>query len=78
MMLVFCGNCHSRSYLALKLFITHVILKILKFQYFISVACYNEQKLIIDYVFVISINDLSNICLNINVSSIDPKLYSTV
>ena len=44
MMLVYSGNCHSKSYLALKLFIAYVILKTLRFQYFISVACYNEQN----------------------------------
>ena len=68
MMLAFCWKCYFRSYLALKLFIPYVILKKLRFQYFISSACYNETKYIIDYVSVIPIDDLSNICLNISVS----------
>ena len=55
MILVFCGNCYSRSYLALKLFIPYVLLKKLRFQYFLSIACYNGAKYIIDRVSVIPI-----------------------
>ena len=44
MMLVFCGNCYLRNYLVLKLFITYEILKKLRFQYFLSIACYNLTK----------------------------------
>ena len=32
----FCGNCYSRSYLAVKLFIPLVILKKIIFQYFLN------------------------------------------
>ena len=38
----------------------------------------NIIKYITDYVSVIPIDDLSDICLNINVSSRDKKLYSMV
>ena len=48
MMFDFCGNCYLRSYLDLKLFIPCVILKKLKFQYFLSIAWYNETKYEID------------------------------
>ena len=78
MKLVFFGNCYLRSYLALKLFIPYVILKKLRFQYFTSIACYNETKYIIDYVSLTPIDDLSNICPNISVLSRDTKLYSIV
>ena len=61
MMLVFCGNCYLRSYLALKLFIPYVILKKLRFQYSLSIACYKEIKYIIDCVSVIPIDDLADI-----------------
>ena len=50
MMFAFCGKCYLRSYLASKLFIPYVILKKLRFQYFLSIAWYNETKYIIDYV----------------------------
>ena len=76
-MLVFCGNC----YLALnplKFFIPYVILRKLRFQYFLSIACYNETKYINDCVSAIPIDDLSNICLNIIASSRDAKLYNMV
>ena len=78
MKLAFCRKCYLRSYLALKLFIPYVILKKLRFQYILSIACYYETKYIIDHVSVIPIDDLSNICLNISASSRDPKLYSMV
>ena len=45
MMLVFCGNCYLGSYSASKLFIPYVILKKLRFQYFLSIACYKETNL---------------------------------
>ena len=78
-MFAFCGKCYLRRYLASKLFIPYVILKKLRFQYFLSIAWNNETKYIIDYVSVIPIDDLSDICLNINVSSRDKKkLYSMV
>ena len=54
-MFVFCGNCYLKSYLALKLFISYVILKKLRFQYFLSIACNKETKYIIDRVSVIPI-----------------------
>ena len=46
-MFVYCGNCYLRSSLAFKLFIPYVILKKLRFQYFLSIACYKETKYII-------------------------------
>ena len=78
MMFVFCGNCYLRSYLALKLFTLYVILKKLRFQYFISIACNKERKYIIDRVSVITIDDLTDIYLNISASSRDTKIYSMV
>ena len=79
MMFVFCGNCYSRSYLALplNLFIPYVILKKLRCQYFLSIACYKETKFIIDYVSVIPIDDLTNFFVVISVSYGDTKLYGT-
>ena len=53
MMFVFGGNCYLRSYLTLKLFISYVILKKLRFQYFLSIACNKERNYIIDRVSVI-------------------------
>ena len=76
MMFVFCGNCYSRSYLALNLFIPHVILNKLRFQYFLFIACCKETKYIIDCLSMIPIDDLTNVCLNISASSRDTKLYS--
>ena len=49
------------SYLFLKLFILYVILKKLRFQYFLSIACYKETKYIIECVSVIPIDDLTDI-----------------
>ena len=60
MILVFCGNYYLGSYIAFKLFIPYVILKKLRFQYFLSSACYEERKFIIDCVSVIPIDDLAD------------------
>ena len=57
----FCGNCYLTSYLASKLFIPYVILKKLRFQYFLSIACYTERKFILECVPVIPIDDLTDI-----------------
>ena len=57
----FCGNCYLRIYLAIKLFIPYVMLKKLRYQYFLSIACYKDKKYIIDCVSVIPIDDLTNI-----------------
>ena len=78
MILVFCGNCYLRIYLALKLFIPYILLKKLISQYFLYIACYKEIKYLIDCVSVIPIDDLSKIFLNISPSSMDTKLYSMV
>ena len=43
-MLVFCGNCYLRNYLAFKLFIPYAILKKLRFQYFLSIPCYKKKQ----------------------------------
>ena len=74
-MYVFGLNCYLRGYLALKLLIPYVILKKLRFQYFLSITCYNATKLnfIIDCVSVMPIDDLSNGYLNISASSRDTK-----
>ena len=56
----FGGNCYLRSYLAIKLFIPYVILKKLRYQYFLSIACYKDTKNIIDCVSVIPIDELTN------------------
>ena len=48
MMFVFCENCYLKSYLALNLFISYVILKKLRFQYFLSIACNKETNIFWD------------------------------
>ena len=60
MMLVFCGHCYLRSYLALKLFIPYVKLKklILNISYLLLVK---KKKNIIDCLSVVPINDLTDI-----------------
>ena len=76
MMFDFCENCYLRSYLSLKLYILYVILEKRRFKYFLSIACYNETKYIINWVSMIPIENLSNICLNISALSRDTRLYS--
>ena len=61
MMFVFYGNCYLRSYLTFKLFIPYVILKKLRFQYFLSIACYRDTKYMNDCVSVIPVDDLTDI-----------------
>ena len=62
MMFVYSGKCYLRSYLALKLFIPYEIVKKLRFQYFLSIACYKETRYITDCVSVIPIiDDVSDI-----------------
>ena len=61
MFVFFCENYYLRCYLALKLFIPYAIQKEIRFQYFLSIACYKDTKYIIDCVSVISIEDLTDI-----------------
>ena len=48
------------SYKALKLFIIFLN-KVIRFQYFLCIACYRETKCIIDCVSVIPIDELTDI-----------------